>query len=64
VDNSVDQIVVAIQRVAADGGALRAGAARLRERKLTRWSRTKAAIVAQLDHRAEIQPVADEATSK
>jgi hypothetical protein len=44
VDNSVDQIAAAVRRVAVDGEALRAGARRLRERKLERWTQTKSAI--------------------
>jgi glycosyltransferase involved in cell wall biosynthesis len=48
VDNSAAGIAAGVAAVAANGAALRAGAGRLRERKLARWAETKASITARL----------------
>ncbi len=48
VDNSAAQIAAAIRRVAAEGPALRAGAGRLREKKLRRWRETRDAIASRV----------------
>jgi glycosyltransferase involved in cell wall biosynthesis len=48
VDNTPAQIAAAVRRVAAEGPALRAGASRLRERKLRRWQQTKDVITLRL----------------
>jgi glycosyltransferase involved in cell wall biosynthesis len=46
VDNSSGQIVAAIRRIQADPDRFKAGARRLREKKLSRWSATRDAISA------------------
>jgi hypothetical protein len=48
VDNTAAQIAAAVRQVAAGGPALREGARRLRERKMSRWAQTKAHINARL----------------
>jgi glycosyltransferase involved in cell wall biosynthesis len=48
VDNTAPGIVAAVRVVAGNGPSLRAGAARLRERKLARWQRTRAEIASRI----------------
>jgi glycosyltransferase involved in cell wall biosynthesis len=49
VDNTAPAIVDAIRAVERDGTAFRAGAMRLRQRKLDRWYATRSAILARLN---------------
>jgi glycosyltransferase involved in cell wall biosynthesis len=51
VDNTADGIAAAVRALAAGVDELRAGARRLRERKLQRWARTREAIEARLGER-------------
>jgi glycosyltransferase involved in cell wall biosynthesis len=48
VDNSAEAIASAVRRLQTDYAGFKAGAARMAERKLTDWERTKQALVAQL----------------
>jgi glycosyltransferase involved in cell wall biosynthesis len=51
VDNSAEQIAAAVRRVQTNPEDYRAGARRLRDRKLVRWSATRDAIMALVAHR-------------
>lgn len=64
VNNTPGGIAAAVRTVAANGKALREGAARLRARKLARWAQTKSAITARLASASAARALADDNSRK